>query len=48
VSDSTRETLEKEMTEPRILGAKLDDPVTQVNVNLITGLVLGSPEFQKR
>jgi hypothetical protein len=36
-----------EMTEPRILGAKLDDPVTQVNVTLITGLVLGSPEFQK-
>jgi uncharacterized protein (DUF1800 family) len=48
VSDTTRETLEKEMTEPRILGAKLDDPVTQVNVSLITGLVLGSPEFQKR
>jgi uncharacterized protein (DUF1800 family) len=48
VSDSTHATLEKEMTEPRILGAKLDDPVTQVNVGLITGLVLGSPEFQKR
>jgi hypothetical protein len=47
VSDSTRATLEMEMTEPRILGAKLDDPVTQVNVTLITGLVLGSPEFQK-
>jgi uncharacterized protein (DUF1800 family) len=48
VSDSTHATLEKEMTEPRILGAQLDDPVTQVNVGLITGLVLGSPEFQKR
>jgi len=48
VSDSTRETLEKEMVEPRVLGAKLDDPVKQVNVALITGLVLGSPEFQKR
>ncbi|MGA7795297.1 MAG: DUF1800 domain-containing protein [Candidatus Acidiferrales bacterium] len=48
VSDSTRATLEKEMVEPRILGAKLDDPVTRVNVGLITGLVLGSPEFQKR
>ena len=36
------------MMEPRILGAKLDDPVTHVNVGLITGLVLGSPEFQKR
>ena len=48
VSDTTRATLEKEMTEPRILGAKLDDPVTHINVSLITGLVLGSPEFQKR
>jgi uncharacterized protein (DUF1800 family) len=48
VSDSTRATLEKEMTEPRILGAALDDPVKQINVGLITGLVLGSPEFQKR
>jgi uncharacterized protein (DUF1800 family) len=48
ISDSTRATLEKEMAKPRILGAKLDDPVTQVNVSLITGLVLGSPEFQKR
>lgn len=48
ISDSTRATLEKEMTEPRILGAKLDDPVKQINIGLITGLVLGSPEFQKR
>jgi uncharacterized protein (DUF1800 family) len=48
LSDSTRVTLEKEMTEPRILGAALDDPVKQVNIGLITGLVLGSPEFQKR
>jgi uncharacterized protein (DUF1800 family) len=48
ISDSTRATLEQEMIEPRITGAKLDDPVTQVNVSLITGLVLGSPEFQKR
>ena len=48
VSDSTRATLQKETTDPQILGAKLDDPVKQVNVGLITGLVLGSPEFQKR
>ena len=48
VSDTTRATLENEMKEPRVLGARLDDPVTQVNVGLITGLVLGSPEFQKR
>ena len=29
-------------------GTKLDDPVTQVNVGLLIGLVLGSPELQKR
>jgi uncharacterized protein (DUF1800 family) len=48
LSDPTRATLEKEATNPQILGAKLDDPVKQVNIGLITGLVLGSPEFQKR
>ncbi len=48
ISDTTRATLDKETTDPQILGAKLDDKVKQVNVALITGLVLGSPEFQKR
>ena len=37
-----------ETTDPQIVGATLDDPVKQVNLNLLTGLVLGSPEFQKR
>jgi len=32
----------------QIIGATLDDPVKQVNLSLLTGLVLGSPEFQKR
>ena len=48
ISDSTRATLDKETSDPQILGAKLDDPVKRINVGLITGLVLGSPEFQKR
>ena len=48
LSDPTRATLEKEAADPQIVGAKLDDPVKQINVGLITGLVLGSPEFQKR
>jgi uncharacterized protein (DUF1800 family) len=48
VSDSTRATLNRETTDPQILGAKLDDPVKQINLGLISGLVLGSPEFQKR
>lgn len=48
ISDATRSTLDNESTDPQIVGAKLDDPVKQVNVGLLTGLVLGSPEFQKR
>jgi uncharacterized protein (DUF1800 family) len=48
LSKSTRDTLDQETSDPQILGAKLDDPVTQVSLGLLTGLVLGSPEFQKR
>ena len=48
VSDATRATLDKETADPQMLGAKLNEPAKQVNIGLITGLVLGSPEFQKR
>ena len=48
VSDTTRYTLDRETSNPQIIGATLDDPVNQVNLRLLTGLVLGSPEFQKR
>jgi len=48
VSDETRETLEKQMDDPQIVQATLDDKVKQVNVAMIAGLVLGSPEFQRR
>ncbi len=48
VSPETRKTLETQMSNPQVLQASLDDPVTQVNDGLIAGLVLGSPEFQHR
>jgi uncharacterized protein (DUF1800 family) len=48
VSPETRKTLEKQMENPQVLQASLDDPVTQINDGLIAGLVLGSPEFQRR
>jgi uncharacterized protein (DUF1800 family) len=48
ISDTTRATLDKEAADPQIAAAKLDDPIRHVNLGLITGLVLGSPEFQKR
>ena len=48
VSDGTRATLEKQLADPQIREARLDDPVKHVNEGLIAGLVLGSPEFQRR
>jgi uncharacterized protein (DUF1800 family) len=48
VSDSTRATLEKESADPQILRATLGDPVREIDLGLLTGLVLGSPEFQRR
>ena len=48
VSKGTHETLEDRLGDPQILQASLDDPVKHVNEGLISGLVLGSPEFQRR
>ncbi len=48
ISDTTRATLLKESSDPQILGAKLAAPVRQANLGLITGLVLGAPEFQQK
>jgi uncharacterized protein (DUF1800 family) len=47
-SQLTRDTLEKQLDDPQILQASLDDPVKHVNAAMIAGLVLGSPEFQRR
>jgi uncharacterized protein (DUF1800 family) len=44
----TVDTLEKQLENPQVLQAKLDDPVKQVDLGMVTGLVLGAPEFQKR
>ncbi len=48
VDPSTRETLEARLGDPQVLRASLDDPVKQVNEGLLSGLVLGAPEFQRR
>jgi len=47
-AQGTKDTLEARLKDPQILQASLDDPVKQVNEGLITGLVLGAPEFQRR
>jgi uncharacterized protein (DUF1800 family) len=48
VDPATQQTLETRLGDPQILQAKLDDPVKQVNEGLLSGLVLGTPEFQRR
>jgi len=47
-SQQTRDTLEKQLDDPQILQATLDDKVKHVNTAMVAGLVLGSPEFQRR
>jgi uncharacterized protein (DUF1800 family) len=44
----TVDTLQKQLENPQVLQAKLDDPVKQVDLGVVTGLVLGAPEFQRR
>jgi uncharacterized protein (DUF1800 family) len=48
ITPSTQTTLEARLKDPQILQARLDDPVKQVNEGLVVGLVLGTPEFQRR
>jgi uncharacterized protein (DUF1800 family) len=44
----TVDTLQKQLENPQVVQAKLDDPVKQVDLGVVTGLVLGAPEFQRR
>ena len=48
VSENTRATLEKESANPQVLGSKLTAQVRQANLGVITGMVLGTPEFQQK
>jgi uncharacterized protein (DUF1800 family) len=45
---TTVETLQKQLDSPQVLQAKLDDPIKKVDLGVVTGLVLGAPEFQRR
>ena len=44
----TVDTLQRQLENPQVVQAKLDDPVKQVDLGVVTGLVLGAPEFQRR
>ena len=45
---TTVETLQKQLDNPQVLQARLDDPVKHVDLGVVAGLVLGAPEFQRR
>jgi len=47
-SPQTRATLEKQVADPKLLQASLDDPVSSMDLGVVAGLVLGAPDFQRR
>ncbi len=48
ISKQTHDTISKQLDDPKITQRRLDDPKRPPNVAAITGLLLGSPEFQRR
>ena len=48
VSQQTHSVIEKQLIDPKISRRKLDDPAQQPNYGAIAGLIMGSPEFQRR
>ena len=48
VSRQTHDTIAAQMSDPKISQRQLDDPSRPPNTSAIAGLLLGSPEFQRR
>jgi uncharacterized protein (DUF1800 family) len=48
LSKQTHDVINARLQDPNISGRKLDDPARPPNVGMIEGLLLGSPEFQRR
>ena len=48
VSRQTHDTIAAQMNDPKISQRRLDDPARPSNTSVIAGLLLGSPEFQRR
>jgi uncharacterized protein (DUF1800 family) len=48
VSAQTHQTISKQLSDPTVTGRRLDDPERMPNTGVIAGLILGSPEFQRR
>jgi uncharacterized protein (DUF1800 family) len=47
VSKQTHQTIEERIVDPQAM-AQFEDPAHPANVNVIAGLLLGSPEFQRK
>jgi uncharacterized protein (DUF1800 family) len=48
VSKQTHATIAAQLDDPKISQRRLDDPARPPDVSVIEGLLLGSPEFQRR
>ena len=48
VSKQTHDTIAARLEDPKVSQRRLDDPARAPNVAGIAGLLLGSPEFQRR
>jgi uncharacterized protein (DUF1800 family) len=48
ISKQTHDTIKKQLDDPQVTGRLLDDPQRGPNLGVIAGLILGSPEFQRR
>jgi uncharacterized protein (DUF1800 family) len=48
VSPQTHAVMQKQLSDPQISQRKLDDAAAKPNYGAIAGLILGSPEFQRR
>jgi uncharacterized protein (DUF1800 family) len=48
ISPQTHDVLEKQLKDPQIAQRRLDDPAQKPNYGAIAGLIMGSPEFQRR
>ena len=48
VSKNTHDTILKQMDDPQITGMRADDAARPPNLGVLAGLLMGSPEFQRR
>jgi hypothetical protein len=48
VSAQTHQVLLKQLNDPKVTQRKFDDPNRAPNYGAIAGLIMGSPEFQRR